>query len=89
MSTGTLTLHRTQSLTNPVVLTGEIASGRWHELHRTIPNQTNNTITITITEIENLAILILCEESTQSQAIHTLEAWFATPWKLDQPEQTA
>jgi hypothetical protein len=85
MSTGTITLHRTQGLTNPVVLTGEIANGRWRELHRSMPAQSLASITIPVTETEFLAILILCEEAAQTKAVATLETWVSSPWKLDRP----
>jgi hypothetical protein len=87
MATGTISLHRSQPLAQPVVLTGEIANGRWRELDRSTPSQSDATITIPITAIECLSILILCEEGAQVQAIATLETWVNTPWKLD-PEQS-
>ncbi len=90
MSTGALTLHRRQPLSNPVILMGEIVDGHWRGLNREVPRQPSEPITLHITEVESGAIFIVCEAIGQYQAIATLETWVSTPWKLDetQPPRT-
>ncbi len=84
MATGEIALHRTRPMRRPVLLCGEMADGRWHELRRSEPRQSGATITLSITQTESLAMLLLCEYDDCGAAVEELETWVYTPWKLDQ-----
>jgi hypothetical protein len=83
MGTGRLTLHTRRNFKKPVLLMGEIVSGRWQQYAATPLVVSEGELTVKITAELSLAMLLVCEDADRAGTASQMEVWMQTPWKLE------
>ena len=82
MSEGELRMPNVQRWQNPVVCTGEVVDGVWHDNGQLETSLLNGMLRIKIDQHHALAMLLICEASESAKAARRVETLVKEPWKM-------
>lgn len=80
MGEGEIRIPKALRWRKPVVLAGEIAGSRWHQIERLLPVVTAGELVLPITADRALSILIVCESGEENAVVRQMEVWVNAPW---------
>ena len=83
MGEGMMRLPNASQWRRPVVLAGQVASGRWKQDEQFFLAPTRGGLDLSIDASRSLSMLIICESGAETDAIRQIETWVNAPWELD------
>jgi hypothetical protein len=83
MGEGRMRLPNASQWRRPVVLAGQVASGRWKQDEQFVLSKASGGLDLSIDASRSLSMLIICESGAETDAIGQIETWVNAPWELD------